>query len=131
MSLVWLIITLLRKVDKFGKNRFAATKKNPKRIDAWGAKMLLPQTRLLKIGRQGVGDTVPPDWPIKRLSNCVAHYLNAFCTLIFIHIVWLTLSAAFMPARTTLAANRTTQKKPSHWVGRRPALSRQKARFSL
>jgi hypothetical protein len=57
------------------------------------------------------GDTVPPDWPIKRLSNCAAHYLNAFCTLMFIHIVWLTLSPAFMPsARITLAASRTTAK---------------------
>jgi hypothetical protein len=50
-----------------------------------GCEDVVASARLLKIGRQGVGGRVPPDWPTKQTSNCAPHYLNAFRTLIFIH----------------------------------------------
>ena len=53
-------------------------------MDAWGARITLPQLRLL-IGRQGVGGRVPPGWPIKRITNRAPHDLNVLRSLMFIH----------------------------------------------
>jgi hypothetical protein len=46
---------LLDKVDGAERKSFPATKKNPQRICLGVQRKSLPQLRLLKIGRQGVG----------------------------------------------------------------------------
>jgi hypothetical protein len=51
---LWLMRHTLRQSRRGQQKALCGHKKNPKQMDAWGAKMMLPQLRLL-IGRQGVG----------------------------------------------------------------------------